>query len=65
VSIHDDRWLTYPWGILGGKPGMRSEKILVGTDGTRERLPSKCDDVQVGPGDILIYRTTAPDERQG
>ena len=21
VSIHDDRWLTYPWGILGGKPG--------------------------------------------
>ena len=24
VSIHDDRWLTYPWGILGGKPGMRS-----------------------------------------
>ncbi len=21
VSIHDDRWLTYPWGILGGTPG--------------------------------------------
>jgi N-methylhydantoinase B len=57
VSIHDDRWLTYPWGILGGKPGMRSEKILVRTDGTRERLPSKCDEVQVGPGDMLIYRT--------
>ena len=57
VSIHDDRWLTYPWGILGGRPGTRSEKILVRTDGTRERLPSKCDGVQVEPGDMLVYRT--------
>ena len=57
ISIHDDRWLTYPWGILGGKPGMRSEKILVRQDGTRERLPSKCDEVRVEPGDMLIYRT--------
>jgi N-methylhydantoinase B len=57
VSIHDDRWLTYPWGILGGKPGSRSEKILVRADGTRERLPSKCDEVRVEPGDMLVYRT--------
>ena len=28
VSIHDDRWLTRPWGVLGGEPGGRSEKIL-------------------------------------
>ncbi|TDI15405.1 MAG: hydantoinase B/oxoprolinase family protein [Acidobacteria bacterium] len=57
VSIHDDRWLTYPWGILGGHPGMRSEKILVHKDGTQERLASKCDEVRVEPGDMLIYRT--------
>ena len=57
VSIHDDRWLTYPWGILGGKPGRRSEKILQRKDGTEERLPSKCDEVHVEPGDVLIYRT--------
>jgi N-methylhydantoinase B len=57
VSIHDDRWLTYPWGILGGRPGSRSEKILVRRDGTRELLPSKCDEVQVEPGDMLVYRT--------
>ena len=57
VSIHDDRWLTYPWGILGGKPGTRSEKILLRKDGTRERLPSKCDEVKVEPGDMLVYRT--------
>ena len=34
VSIHDDRWLTYPWGILGGTPGSRSEKILKRVDGS-------------------------------
>jgi N-methylhydantoinase B len=57
LSIHDDRWLTYPWGILGGKPGMRSEKILVRQQQGPQRLPSKCDEVQVQPGDMLIYRT--------
>lgn len=57
VSIHDDRWLTYPWGVLGGKPGRRSEKILQRVDGTSARLPAKCDEVKVQPGDTLIYRT--------
>jgi N-methylhydantoinase B len=57
ISIHDDRWLTYPWGILGGKPGSRSEKILLRKDGSSQVLPSKCDEVAVEPGDRLIYRT--------
>ena len=57
VAIHDDRWLTPPWGILGGKPGMRSTKILVKADGTRMVLPSKCDQVKVEPGDQLIFQT--------
>ena len=57
VSIHDDRWLTRPWGVLGGLPGGRSEKILKRADGTEERLPSKCDNVAVEPGDMLVYRT--------
>ena len=57
VSIHDDRWLTRPWGVLGGLPGGRSEKILRRVDGTEERLPSKCDEIEVLPGDMLIYRT--------
>lgn len=57
IAIHDDRWLTPPWGILGGKPGMRSTKILVRADGTREVLPSKCDQVKVAPGDRLIFQT--------
>ena len=57
VSIHDDRWLTRPWGVLGGEPGGRSEKILERADGTEERLPSKCDQIVVEPGDMLVYRT--------
>ncbi|MEY4226085.1 MAG: hypothetical protein RL190_842, partial [Actinomycetota bacterium] len=57
VSIHDDRWLTRPWGVLGGLPGARSEKILKRVDGSEERLPSKCDEIEVQPGDMLVYRT--------
>ena len=57
VSIHDDRWLTRPWGVLGGWPGARSTKLLKRADGTEEMLPSKCDNVEVEPGDMLVYRT--------
>jgi N-methylhydantoinase B len=57
VSIHDDRWLTRPWGVLGGWPGARSTKLLKRADGTEEVLPSKCDNVVVEPGDMLVYRT--------
>ena len=57
IAIHDDRWLTPPWGILGGKPGMRSKKILMRASGSQEVLPSKCDQIKVAPGDQLIYQT--------
>lgn len=57
VSIHDDRWLTYPWGVNGGEPGMRSRKRLVRADGTEELVPSKCDRISVGPGDVLHFDT--------
>ena len=57
VSIHDDRWLTRPWGVLGGLPGERSSKLLVRADGSEQVLPSKCDEVEVQPGDMLVYRT--------
>ena len=57
ISIHDDRWLTPPWGILGGTPGMRSQKLLRRADGTEEVLPSKCDRIVIEPGDQLVYQT--------
>ena len=57
ISIHDDRWFTYPWGVNGGLPGGRSRKVLVRADGTTEVLPSKCDHVRVEPDDVLHYVT--------
>ena len=57
ISIHDDRWLTYPWGVNGGLPGQRSRKILHRTDGSEELLQSKCDRIKVEPGDLLHFDT--------
>ena len=57
ISIHDDRWLTYPWGVNGGLPGRRSEKILKRVDGSEEMMPSKCDRIAVNAGDILYFNT--------
>jgi N-methylhydantoinase B len=57
VSIHDDRALLAPWGIGGGRPGGRSEKLLRKADGTTVELPSKIDGLKVGPGDQLVFRT--------
>lgn len=57
ISIHDDRWLTYPWGVNGGLPGGRSSKLLIRADGSRAWLPSKCDRVRVAVGDVLHFNT--------
>ena len=57
ISIHDDRWFTYPWGVNGGTPGRRSEKIIERADGSREILPAKCDNIRVRDGDLLHYIT--------
>jgi N-methylhydantoinase B len=46
-----------PWGIGGGRPGGRSEKVLHKADGTTVELPSKLDHLKVGPGDRLVFRT--------
>jgi N-methylhydantoinase B len=57
ISIHDDRHLTQPWGILGGRPGACSEKWLIKKDGSKEPLPSKTDHVKVRNGDRIVFRT--------
>ncbi len=57
ISIHDDRWLTYPWGVKGGHPGRRSRKTLYRKNGGAEPLPSKCDRIQVYEGDLLHFDT--------
>ncbi|MEM6543543.1 MAG: hydantoinase B/oxoprolinase family protein [Pseudomonadota bacterium] len=57
VGIHDERWLTYPWGVLGGETGLRSTKKIVRTDGSEEWLPSKIEGVKVSAGDLLYFNT--------
>jgi N-methylhydantoinase B len=56
-TVNDDRALLHPWGIGGGRHGGRSTKTLVRADGSEEELPSKIDNVQVQPGDRLLFRT--------
>ncbi|KAJ7243203.1 Hydantoinase/oxoprolinase-domain-containing protein, partial [Mycena haematopus] len=56
LSLHDDRWLTKPWGVNGGEPGARSSKTLVrASDGARISLPSKADFIVVREGDVLEW----------
>ena len=57
MSLHDDRWLTYPWGVVGGQPGRRSRKEIVRADGTTELLKPKVDHVKVEAGDLLLFHT--------
>jgi len=57
ISVHDERWLTYPWGVRGGEPGMRSTKRLVCVDGSEKWLPSKSEGIKVEKGDLLYFNT--------
>ena len=57
IGIHDERWLTYPWGVLGGETGMRSTKKLVRTDGSEEWLAAKSEGIKVNAGDLLYFNT--------
>ncbi len=57
IGIHDERWLMYPWGVLGGETGMRSTKKLVRVDGSEEFIPSKCEGIHVKAGDLLYFNT--------
>ena len=42
IAIHDDRWLTYPWGVNGGEPGARGRSGSSAPTAAVEVLPSKC-----------------------
>ena len=58
IAIHDDRWLTYPWGVNGGDAGRARPQVAR----ARRRQPRrccrrKCHDVPVAPGDVLHFVT--------
>ena len=46
-----------PWGINGGRHGGGSAQAAVPRRRRRVELPSKIDQVPVGPGDMLVFRT--------
>ncbi len=55
VAIHDDRAKIQPWGINGGEPGSCSYKKLIRKDGTEILLSSKVDNLEVEPGDQILF----------
>jgi len=57
IGIHDERWLMYPWGVLGGETGLRSTKRLVRADGSEQWLPAKVEGIKVKAGDLLYFNT--------
>ncbi|MEA2227504.1 MAG: hypothetical protein QOF04_1134 [Solirubrobacteraceae bacterium] len=57
VSVHDDRHISHPWGIGGGRAAANSRKLLIRADGTEQELPSKFDFLEVHPGDRMLYIT--------
>ncbi len=57
VSIHDDRWFTYPWGVNGGKPGTRARKIHETANGLQTIVANKLDQLDVRAGDQLHFIT--------
>lgn len=57
VSIHDDRWFTYPWGVNGGRPGARARKVHEKADGTKTVVANKLDSLAVEEGDMLHFIT--------
>ncbi len=64
VSIHDDREVVPPWGINGGLHGGTSNKWLHRAGAAApERIPSKIDNLEVGPGDRVISRTAGSGSR--
>ncbi|MGI9356857.1 MAG: hydantoinase B/oxoprolinase family protein [Rhizobiaceae bacterium] len=57
VSLFDDRDISRPWGVCGGRPGASSQKRIERASGERLTLPAKLDGLHVEPGDRIVFRT--------
>ena len=57
ITYQDDRAMTFPYGVAGGKPGASSRKTLIRSGGESVDLPSKVRDVPVYEGDRLVFET--------
>jgi N-methylhydantoinase B/oxoprolinase/acetone carboxylase alpha subunit len=56
VSLLTSRRVTRPYGMAGGEPGAAGLNQLIFGDGTKKRLPSRCE-IQVAVGDRLRLET--------
>ncbi|HEY9458906.1 MAG TPA: hydantoinase B/oxoprolinase family protein [Gaiella sp.] len=56
-TVNDDRAAIPPWGINGGRHGGCSTKTLIRATGDVVEIASKLDQVPVGAGDTLVFRT--------
>lgn len=52
-----DRQRFAPWGLEGGREGLGGAYYLERTDGSNERLPSKCTDIPLKKGDVVSVQT--------
>ncbi len=52
-----DRQKFKPWGLAGGQAGSGGAYYITRTDGSVERMPSKCTDIPVNAGDIIAVYT--------
>lgn len=52
-----DRQIFPPWGLAGGENGARGSYYLTRTDGTIEKLPSKCTEIILNAGDVVSIQT--------
>ena len=59
IGVHDDRWLTYSWGVLGNNVGMHSSEVLVRGDSTEENPPPKCEVIKVKKATCFTLRLGA------
>jgi len=57
ITYQDDRAMTYPYGVAGGRPGAPSKKTLVRAGGEEIEMPSKVSGVPVYEGDLLLFET--------
>ncbi|UCE43661.1 MAG: hydantoinase B/oxoprolinase family protein [Candidatus Bathyarchaeota archaeon] len=56
LSILAERTRLAPWGLYGGKSGMKGEFLILKPDGTEIRLKPKCT-VKMKKGDVFVART--------
>ncbi len=56
ISLQTERRIFSPWGIHGGKPGLKGENILKKSNGSEILLPGR-QTFQAEPNDILVIKT--------